>query len=204
MRQWVRWNFNFLKVYIQSPVNDFVILKLYLILDGLILLHKGDFCCEVRLCNGFWRWHFRQHVQDMWQSLLKQYDHILFESHVHSFIACMLSSLSLCFWIIIVSLYAWSGKVVWSWNCHSKIESIYKCYAPAWVEWGITHYPFMLLLIRGVAIRIFISLFWLINFCHKTSRNGKDANVKSSIGVLRALGRGKGLTLIVHFWNVPV
>jgi len=30
-----------------------VILKLYLILDGLILLRKGDFCCEVSLCDGF-------------------------------------------------------------------------------------------------------------------------------------------------------
>jgi len=37
------------KVYIRLPVSDFVILKLYLILDGLILLRKGDFCCEVRL-----------------------------------------------------------------------------------------------------------------------------------------------------------
>ena len=64
----------FLKVYIQSPVSDFVILKLYLILDGLILLRKGDFCCEVHLCDGFWRRHFRRCTQDMGQSLLKQYD----------------------------------------------------------------------------------------------------------------------------------
>jgi len=47
---------------------------MYLILDGLILLCKGDFCCEVHLCDGFWRRHFRQHAQDMGQSLLKQYD----------------------------------------------------------------------------------------------------------------------------------
>jgi len=30
-----------------------MILKLYLILDGPILLRKGDFCCKVHLCNGF-------------------------------------------------------------------------------------------------------------------------------------------------------
>jgi len=49
----------FFKVYIRSPVSDFVILKLYLISDGLTLLRKGDFCCEVSLCDGLWRWHFR-------------------------------------------------------------------------------------------------------------------------------------------------
>jgi len=65
----------FLKVYIQSPVSDFVILKLYLILDGLILLCKGDFCCKVCPCDVFWRRHFRRCAQDMGQSLLKQYDH---------------------------------------------------------------------------------------------------------------------------------
>jgi len=64
---------NFLKVYIRSPVSNFVILKLYLILDGLILLCKGDFCCKVRLCDGFLRRHFRRRAQDMGQSLLKQY-----------------------------------------------------------------------------------------------------------------------------------
>jgi len=76
VRQWVRQNFVleiFLKVYIWSPVSDFMIVKLYLILDGQVLLRKGDFCCEVRLCDGFWRWHFRRCAQDMGQSLLKQY-----------------------------------------------------------------------------------------------------------------------------------
>ena len=78
VRQWVRWILrlgNFFKslLYIRSPVSDFVILKLYLILDGLILLRKGDFCCEAQVCDGFWRWHFRQRAQDMGQSLLKQY-----------------------------------------------------------------------------------------------------------------------------------
>ena len=68
----MRRNFKF---WHRPPISDFMILKLYLIVDGLILLRKGDFCCEVRLCNGFWRWHFRRRMQDMGLSLLKQYDH---------------------------------------------------------------------------------------------------------------------------------
>ena len=52
-------------VYIRSPVSNFVILKLNLILDGLILLRKGDICCEVRLCDGFWGQHFRRCALDV-------------------------------------------------------------------------------------------------------------------------------------------
>jgi len=46
----VRRNFNFwqfLKFYIRPPVSDFVFLKIYFMLDGLILFRKGDFCSEV-------------------------------------------------------------------------------------------------------------------------------------------------------------
>ena len=44
-------------------------------LDELILLCKGDFCCKVQVCDGSWEQGFRRHAQDMGQSLLKQYNH---------------------------------------------------------------------------------------------------------------------------------
>jgi len=49
LRLWsVRRNFTFSeKFYIQPPVSDFVFLKMYFMLDGLILFHKGDFRSEV-------------------------------------------------------------------------------------------------------------------------------------------------------------
>jgi len=34
-------------------VNDFVFLKIYFLLDGLILFRKGDFRSEVCLLGGF-------------------------------------------------------------------------------------------------------------------------------------------------------
>jgi len=79
----VKRNFKFWQFFIRSPISGFVILKLYLILDGLILLRKSDFCCEVCLCDGFWRRHFRRRVQDMGQSLLKQYDRTVLYTPVH-------------------------------------------------------------------------------------------------------------------------
>ena len=37
------------KIYIRPPVSDFVFLKMYFMLYGLILFHTGDFCSEVCL-----------------------------------------------------------------------------------------------------------------------------------------------------------
>jgi len=45
-----RQNFNFwrfFKFYIQPPVSNFVFLKMYFMLNGLILFRKGDFHSEV-------------------------------------------------------------------------------------------------------------------------------------------------------------
>jgi len=39
----------FLKFYIRPPVSDFVFLKIYSMLDGLILFRKGDSHSEVCL-----------------------------------------------------------------------------------------------------------------------------------------------------------
>jgi len=58
-----------------------------------------------------------------------------------------------------------------------------------WVEWGIAYYPFMLPLHKRGCYKDFD--FPTI----KTSRNGKDANVKSSVGVLRPLGVEEGLNI---------
>ena len=50
-----------------------IFLKLFLILDGLILLRKGDFCCEGHHCDGFGG-GILSGAQDMEQFLLKRCD----------------------------------------------------------------------------------------------------------------------------------
>ena len=73
---------NFFKSLYPVTTKWFRDSKVLLILDGLTLLRKGDFCCEISLYDGFWRRHFRRRTQETGQSLLKQYDRTVWYSRV--------------------------------------------------------------------------------------------------------------------------
>jgi len=49
------WQFLKKKFYIKPPVSDFVFLKIYFMLDGLILFRKGDFHFKVCPWGGFYK-----------------------------------------------------------------------------------------------------------------------------------------------------